>query len=562
LTPPRWLVGATFVGLAALLYYPIHVPYQNPDQDYPGIALLEMVRGGWEPWTIYYPSALTNLLRAGYALVLVGARAVGRHLDAIDLCAAFARDPAPFRIAPRLVAMTAGVVSLVAVARLAAVVTDAWSGLFAAVLLGTSYMFVREHHHGMFDAPASAAVIAALACCARYVRSPARGTLAAAMAAAAVAVSFKWNAAVVLACPFLALVLAPAPPGGRFTVLGVALLAGVLAMLATSPVVVLEPGRVGEHLYWVWDYFAHLARQVGRQGGPAYGFGSVVRNGLGIPLAAVALVGAATAIARRERALVPLLFFTAVYGWIVWRSPLVFNRYALPLAPPLAVLAAYALHRWTPFGVRVVAVAALVAVGLPTCLAYDSLLAREDTRVASARWLREHVRPDAAIFLPGTLMTAMYVGPDLPRPLGTAQLPAARAEELARRTGPLFPRVRRYYDPRPRSGGGASGPARLAPWANGIVVTSETYDGPFRRESTSFVAMRDLEAHARLLGDFPVERMRDFRIYEPDLNYVPMTGLSTLLRPGPHIRIWYVPALDQRAESPFIDGRIPVASRF
>ena len=560
MTPPRWLVGATFVGLAALLYYPIHVPYQNPDQDYPGIALLEMVRGGWEPWTIYYPSALTNLLRAGYELVLLGARAVGRHVDAIDLCAAFARDPAAFRIAPRLVAMTAGVVSLVAVARLAVGVTDAWSGLFAAVLLGTSYMFVREHHHGMFDAPASAAVIVALACCARYVRSPGRGMLAAAMAAAAVAMSFKWNAAVALACPLVALVLAPAPPGGRFTALGVALLAGVLAMLVTSPVVVLEPRRVGEQLYWAWDYFAHLARQVARQGGPAYGFGSVMRNGLGIPLAAVALVGAATAVARRERALVPLLFFTAVYGWIVWRSPLVFNRYALPLAPPLAVLAAYALHRWTPFGVRVVAVAALVAIALPTCLAYDSLLAREDTRVASARWLREHVRPEAAIFLPGTLMTAMYVGPDLSRPL--VGLPADRADELARRTGPPFPRVRRYHDPNAASGRTASGPARLAPWANGIVVTSETYDGPFRRESTPFRAVTDLEAYAYLLGDFPVERMRDFRTYEPDLNYVPMTGLSTLLRPGPHIRIWYVPALDQKVESPFIDGRVPVAARF
>src|SRR5262249_20475480 len=142
------------------------------------------------------------------------------------------------------------------------------------VLLGTSYMFVREHHHGMFDAPASAAVIVALACCARYVRSPARRTLAAAMAAAAVAMSFKWNAAVALACPFLAFVLAPAPPGGRWTALGLAVVAGVLAMLAASPVIVLEPARVSEHLYWFWDFFAHLGRQVARQGGPAYGFGS------------------------------------------------------------------------------------------------------------------------------------------------------------------------------------------------------------------------------------------------------------------------------------------------
>ena len=93
-------------------------------------------------------------------------------------------------------------------------------------------------------------------------------------------------------------------------------------------------------------------------------------------------------------------------------------------------------------------------------------------------------------------------------------------------------------------------------------MTSETYDGPFRRESTPLAGLREIESHALLVADFPVERMRDFRIYEPDLNYVPMTGLSTLLRPGPHIRIWYVPSVDARAESPFIAGRTPVASRF
>ena len=147
--PPRWVGVGVFAALAALLYYPIQVPYQNPDQDYPGLALLELVRGGWEPWTIYYPSALTTLLRVGYELVLVGARLVGRPLDAIDLCAAFVRDPTPFRVAPRLIAMTAGVVSLAAVARLVALLTDRWSGLFAAALLGTSYMFVREHDRGV-----------------------------------------------------------------------------------------------------------------------------------------------------------------------------------------------------------------------------------------------------------------------------------------------------------------------------------------------------------------------------------------------------------------------------
>ena len=74
----------------------------------------------------------------------------------------------------------------------------------------------------------------------------------------------------------------------------------------------------------------------------AYGFLDVLRNGLGLPLLGAAAAGAAMVIRRRERALVPLLAFAAVYGALAWQNPLPLNRYALPLAPPVALLAAKA----------------------------------------------------------------------------------------------------------------------------------------------------------------------------------------------------------------------------
>jgi Dolichyl-phosphate-mannose-protein mannosyltransferase len=558
-SPPRWLSRAIFVGLAALLYFPLHVPYQNPDQDYPGLALFELVRGGWRPWTIYYPSALTNLLRFGYESLLLGARLTGSSLDAVDLLAAFGRDPTPFRIAPRFIAMTAGVLSLVAVTRLTALLTDRWSALFAALLLGTSYMFVREHHHGMFDAPAASAVMLSLYFCGRHVVRPSAGAFAAAVACAALALSFKYNAAVVLGCPVLALWLAPAPTGGRLRAVLLALVAGIVALLFTSPFMVIEPLSLVEHLLAVFDYFQKLGRVVSRQGGPVYGFGQVLRNGLGLALLAAAVLGALAVVWRKERALVPLVCFTALYGWIVWRSPLVFNRYALPIAAPGAVLAAYGLHRGLPFWPRVAAVVALVAVGLPSCLAYDHLLAQEDTRVSSARWLRENVRPDARIFLPGDIMTAIYVGPDIARPLGgTADIPPERVAEVRARIGPGFPTLRRYFMVPRGYSAGPPGAGRLAPWANGIVITSELREGVFAAPSTPLEVIRDLESHAVLLADYPVERQPDGRVYEPEMNYMPMRGLRTLIRPGPRIRIWYIPAISPGAEpSPLLDGRTP-----
>jgi hypothetical protein len=389
----------------------------------------------------------------------------------------------------------------------------------------------------MFDAPASAAVIVSLYFCARYVRAPTRG--AAAAGRAAVALSFKWNAAVVLVCPLLALVLGASPAGGRWVALAGGILAVAVALLLTSPVMVLEPARVLEPLYWVWDYFAHLSRQVTRQGGLTYGLGAVLRNGLGVPLLGAALLGALAAVRHRERALVPLLVFIAVYGWIAWRSPLIFNRYALPLAPPVAALAAYGLHRWAPFPIRVGCVAALVVVGLPP--ASPSLAdAREDTRVASARWLREHVRPDAQSAPRNDHDRAVHRS-RLPRPLAGTGSCRPSAEELGRRIAAL-PRTRRYFSPGKITPG--------ARWDQPARAVGERGDRDLRAAGGSVRARARRSGGARPGAPCPTPPglpgragPRE-RTYEPDLNYAPIRGMSTLLRPAAHPHL--VRAADRR----------------
>src|SRR5262249_51228681 len=121
--PPRWPYLATFAGLAALLFYPVHVPYQNPDQDMPVYqSIVEFVRGGWSPLWLNYPSALTNILRTGYELALALGHAGGSQSDRIDFLVSWYEHPELFRIPPRLIAMSAGVVSLLAVLRLTTLV--------------------------------------------------------------------------------------------------------------------------------------------------------------------------------------------------------------------------------------------------------------------------------------------------------------------------------------------------------------------------------------------------------------------------------------------------------
>src|SRR5581483_8435543 len=51
--PPRWVAAAVIAGAVLLLFYPLHLPYQNPDQDFPvALSLYDFVRGGWSPLSL------------------------------------------------------------------------------------------------------------------------------------------------------------------------------------------------------------------------------------------------------------------------------------------------------------------------------------------------------------------------------------------------------------------------------------------------------------------------------------------------------------------------------
>src|SRR5262245_53255926 len=120
-TPRSIAVLVTLFGLSALLAYPIYVPYQNPDQDVPMLlALTDLVRGGWAPTMVHYPTALMNLIRAACTLVLAIASASGHPLDALDLVATWDAHRPLFRVGLRVFAMAAGVVTLAVTYRIAA----------------------------------------------------------------------------------------------------------------------------------------------------------------------------------------------------------------------------------------------------------------------------------------------------------------------------------------------------------------------------------------------------------------------------------------------------------
>src|SRR5581483_2029246 len=495
--PPRWVAAAVIAGAVLLLFYPLHLPYQNPDQDFPvALSLYDFVRGGWSPLSLQYPSGLTNALRFAYEGALAAAHLSGSTADRFDFLVAWARDPRPFRTLARALAMLCGVGALFAVRRLGATVADGTIGLIALALLGSSFGFVREFHHGMWDAPPVAAIAGLLWACAEHSRSGSRLSIALAGAFLGAAVSFKQNDAIAGVAIVAALFAAPGPTpfAERATRAVVAGLASVAAVLVLSPAIVLEPLRFAAFLRFHLDLLYGVLPRLLEDAPPRYPLSAVLGNGYGVALIALAILGVARGLFRRERALLPVIAFAAIYAAIVARSNLVYNRYALPLAPCLAVLAAYALGAVPRAGARAAIAVLVVALQLRPTLAYLRLLAVEDTRVAAAAWLRANASPDDTMFLPGPIWAA-YAAPDLPRPVQVPKaIDASLASEIQRRLPPTFPPQWRWMNAL-RTGPDADRNP-LAPFRGAIVVTAEHPSPRFGRVVTSAGVVRALEAGA------------------------------------------------------------------
>jgi hypothetical protein len=525
--PPRAVVAAVLVGLSLLLVYPLHRRYLYPEQDVPIVAAMsEFERGGLQPFIVVYPSALTNLLRLGDEALFVVGRAAGWYRERADLRAAWARAPWRFRLPARLVAVGLGIATLVATWATAVAVMPGWPALVGPLIAGTSLMFVREFHHGMYDAPAAGAAMIACALATGWLVRPRPSTLAGAAAAAALAIGFKYNLGVAAAAILGALAVAPAGVG-RIRAGIVAVAAAVVTLIVVMPVVVLDPRRLVHDLGQLGPRQVWILQQAAAEHGP-HGLGAAMALGFGVVATAAAGVGMGLAIARRERRLVPVGAFVLAYGLVLIETPLVINRYAVPLAAPLAVFAAYAIAALPRRSLRVVAASALVALGLPATLQHLRLLATEDTRVEAARWIERHQAAGDAIFLTGNAAAVGYAGPDVMMPIRPAEAEPGKPPPL------------RYFDPPP---GDANDATRLARFAGGYVVTTE-HPLPKFWLSTPREQIALLERHARVVLDLPFEREPDpTRVYEPfDLHYIPFTGLGTLSRPGPHIRVWSVPA--------------------
>ncbi len=282
---------------------------------------------------------------------------------------------APSVLSGRVVVLVFALLAVAAAWWLGKLAYGVVAGGVAAAVVAVEATHVAYSHMAVTDVPLTAGIAASLALMVA-------GRLELAGAVAGLAISAKYPGVFLIA----PLVVA----GWRhWRRLAIAAALMVVTFLATSPYLLVHPGLA-------WDEQSRVQR-LARDGWlgfehdhtAAIAFPLRLWHGLG-PALLVAAAGLLVAVARRRRTDLILAVFVLVYFVDLLTIRAHFDRYVLPLLPPLGALAGR-------FRALVPVTLLLLVVPLVWSIRQDIDLTRTDTRAVAYRWIVGHVPQDAKV---------------------------------------------------------------------------------------------------------------------------------------------------------------------
>jgi hypothetical protein len=524
---------------ALLRAYPMHQPYLGVELQelYPNNAVTAVARHNWEPVALHHGGGFLTVLRAVFTAWYAVGTLTGHYADRVDLLAAFIRDPFPFVLLGRALVLACALLSIYLVARLGRDLASEAAGVAGALFLAVTFIHIRESHHVWLDVPGGAAAIVAVLACRRAAGDGTTGTSALAGAAAGMALAIR-HSTFAIGLPLLLAVWWGA--GGRPRLAFRRLLAAAAAAFAVF--VILSP-------YGVLKFEATLkVLEVLRSGlfgepGSSLDLASMMRHGIGLPIAALALLGLIMTARAAPRTTAIVAAFPLGYLLVVACGSLLYSRYLAVLAPFTAVFAgagavalARALQPTRPAALAMIVLVA-AASSVWQAIGYDRFLALRDTRQLAGDWIRAHVPPGTALTVPNAVP---YPNPTLPMDVWQLRMgypeffDALQARGLADRTR-IYPMHYLAFFVKPVRG-----------WKphDRLVVTAHH---PVIQPGYSVTAEQLAALEAK--GARVVARFEGFRepipphvVFEPaEFDYVPLAGFDGLIRPGPNLTIWQLP---------------------
>lgn len=386
-------------------------PHSRPDEDAISAIAGAFRTGHFEPEAFNYPAlfmlAVAGLLRLAPHIERLLHKLLPFHFDAqLDGLSSTVKN----YMAARILSAAAGIASVWVVFRIALRLFDRTAAVAAASLLALAFLHVRDSHYGVTDVPMAFMVLVAFLCAVRLSQSGTRKDLVIAGVAAGLAAGTKYNGALVGLPVAFAVFISPSPKALAARVVDVAI-AGTLTVatfLATSPYTLIDFDR-----FWA-DFRSDAAHLAGGHGvmlgrGWLYHATTTLHYGIGIPMLVAGVAGMLLLIYRDVRKGVLVALFPVTYYALLGSGLTVFTRHMIPVVPFLCLTAGYfaaecagwiaagARHPEWRTGLAAGAVVLLLWPSARSVVMFDALLARDDSRLITRRWIQQRFPAAATI---------------------------------------------------------------------------------------------------------------------------------------------------------------------
>jgi 4-amino-4-deoxy-L-arabinose transferase-like glycosyltransferase len=420
----RWLAGILLLG-AGLRLYAIWfgLPYMRarPDETDAVMHAQMVMRGDLNPHFFHWPSLTFYTFGAVFTAVsdVIGALTPGAVIS-----------DARYLVVARIIVALAGTATIAVLYDLTRRIADTWTGLAAATFLAVAILHVRESHFAMTDVLMTLLATASLALLAHAVDAADAHTdplrwFAASGLVGGLAASTKYNAAAVVVAMAAVQLVWLVRSRGKAATPAMWLPAAIFAAAFVVGFFIGTPYAAIDSQTFLADLrfdLGHLAAGHGHDLGRGWSY-HLTRSlpyGVGITTSLAALAGVIP-LARHYGARAAAVGAFALVSYVSFGSGReVFFRYLLPVVPIVCLFAAVAVRHgglWIASRTRLssgVGTTMLIAVvagpPLVNCVRFDVLLARTDSRVMAADWLRQRVTPDETLYEEGGHYAAIDLG--------------------------------------------------------------------------------------------------------------------------------------------------------
>jgi len=490
-------------------------PHCRPDEDAIQAIAGAFRVGNFNPEAFNYPALFMLAVAAVMRLLPIGERLLHKVMPFhFHPLLSDGVSTTKYTMAARGLSAAAGIASVWLVFRTGLRLFDRAAAVAGAALLALAFLHVRDSHFGVTDVPMSFMVLVAFLWAVRLSQSGARRDLVLAAVAAGLAASTKYNGGLV-ALPVLFAVfvnVAAKPFRSRLVDAAIAVALMTAAFLGPSPYTVIEFRR-----FWA-DFSSdvlHLsgghAIDVGR--GWVYHATTTLRYGVGLPLLVAGVAGIVLLIYRDRRKGILVSLFPVGYYVLLGSGRTVFTRHMIPVIPFLCLTAGYfaaeiaasmaaALKR--PSWKTALTAAAVILLMWPSArsvVMFDALLARDDSRLVTRRWIESR-------FPAGT--TIAQIAPD---------------------GGVVF-----WHDETEVRYATSTDLPRSGPRPTIVIVQSSPLRSP-RDDLGEVDAI--LKADYQLAYERRVVTPDSANVYDlQDEFYLPLTGFRGIVRPGPNLEVY------------------------